>query len=164
MDIAQVRSMLASILAEIDGGVPGAQTTQAPPGFVYVVPTGPEGAGKARLWPQPHPEQGEMLLGYATRCMNTIDQTTTLPYYPRGQYGMILQGAAHGNPNFAEAHRSLGIFYKTEPGYLDPAKSAEHFTAWLTLVPESDDPEGVKEVRAWLAEIPGGGELSAVAR
>jgi len=103
MDIAQVRSMLASILAEIDGGVPGAQTTQAPPGFVYVVPTGPEGAGKARLWPQPHPEQGEMLLGYATRCMNTIDQTTTLPYYPRGQYGMILQGAAHGNPNFAEA-------------------------------------------------------------
>jgi hypothetical protein len=104
MDSTTIIGMLQSVIDAVRGTGGGEVTSLvAPPGFVYVNPTGPEGADKARLWPTPHPEKGEMLLGYATRCMNTVDPVTNLPIYPRGQYGMILQGAAKGNPNFAEA-------------------------------------------------------------
>jgi hypothetical protein len=102
MDVPQVRSMIAAVIAAIDGAA-AAPVSGPPPGFVYVNPTGPQGSGKTRLWPQPHPEQGELLLGYATRCMNVIDATTGLPYYQPGRYGPILQGAGAGAPNMADA-------------------------------------------------------------
>lgn len=96
MDLAQIASMLRAILAEIDKDA----TTTPPPGFIAVNPTGPQGLGKVRFWPTPHPEQGELLLGYATRCMKTLDAEGK-PYYPVGTYGMILQGAPVG-ANMAE--------------------------------------------------------------
>jgi len=80
----------------------GGGQLQPMPGFVIVSPTGAQGVGKQRYWPQPHPEQGEMLLGYATRCMNTINASTGKPYYPMGNYGMILTGGADSEKTFAE--------------------------------------------------------------
>jgi hypothetical protein len=90
MDNAQIAAMLRSMADEISGGVPAAN--EAPPGFVFVTPTGAQAGGKTRLWPEPHPEKGETLLGYAGRCMNVIDSTGK-PYYQSGRYGPILQGA-----------------------------------------------------------------------
>jgi hypothetical protein len=103
MDPAQVIAMLQAVIAQVQGETATPSPSTPPPGFVAVSPTGPQGAGKTRFWPQPHPEQGEMLLGYAGRCMNTIDQTTHLPYFSAGSYGMILQGGGNGAANMAEA-------------------------------------------------------------
>jgi hypothetical protein len=102
MDISQIAAMLRSILTEIDGGAPSPSPNQAPPGFVYVSPTGPQGAGKSRLWPLPHQEQGETLLGYAGRCMSVMDGNGKF-YYQPGRYGPILQGAVSNVANMAEA-------------------------------------------------------------
>ena len=75
-----------------------------PPGEVAVNPTGPRGLGTTRFWPEPHPEKGETLLGYAGRCMKEIDTITGKPFYQPGRYGTIIQGGGKwdGMP-FAEA-------------------------------------------------------------
>ena len=98
-DLQSFVTALQALLAEANaalgnpGSTGGGVSLPELPGFVVVSPTGPKGAGKHRYWPQPHPEQGEMLLGYATRCMNTNDPMTGKPCYQNGRYGPILQGA-----------------------------------------------------------------------
>ena len=63
-----------------------------PAGFVYVRPTGPQGAGKARLWPKPYrhegqrPQDGEMLWAYADRCSKTTNPQTGVPCWPHGNW------------------------------------------------------------------------------
>jgi len=98
MDTQAIIAMLESIIAELGGGAVAPEAP--PPGFIAVSPTGPHGVGKTRYWPMPHPEQGELLLGYATRCMKVLDGTGK-PYYQVGRYGPILQGAPVG-ANMAE--------------------------------------------------------------
>ena len=90
MDNSQIAAMLRSMADAISG--PAISPTDAPPGFVFVSPTGVHGFGKARLWPEPHPEKGETLLGYAGRCMNVLDANGK-PYYQSGRYGPILTAA-----------------------------------------------------------------------
>lgn len=94
MDNQAIIAMLQSIINELGGAAPA-----TPPGTVAVAPTGPQGAGKVRFYPEPHPEQGEMLLGYATRCMNTI--VDGKPLYQPGRYAPIMSSAPDG-ANFAE--------------------------------------------------------------
>ena len=92
MDIAQVTVALRNLLAEIEGNAPAASVSQhAPPGFVCITPSGPLGAGKSRLWPQPYanlanPRNGEMVLGYSTRCAKLTDPTTGKPYWQAGRW------------------------------------------------------------------------------
>ena len=89
------------ILVSLAAVPPHAVLVVPPAGEVGVNPTGPRGLGTTRFWPEPHPEQGEMLLGYAGRCMKFIDPTTGKPVYPAARYGPILLGAPAG-ANFAE--------------------------------------------------------------
>jgi len=85
MESKDIVQKLQAIIAEIGGG-PVTEAT-APPGFVYVNPTGPQGAGKHRLWPDV--VEGEMAWGYAQRMEKTINTATGLPYYPVGRYVII---------------------------------------------------------------------------
>jgi hypothetical protein len=85
MEIKDIIAKLQAIITEIGGGT--VTTADAPPGFVYVVPTGPRGAGKRRLWP--NVMEGEMAWGYAQRMEKTIDPLTGFPYYPMGRYVSI---------------------------------------------------------------------------
>jgi hypothetical protein len=104
MDNATIIAVLQSLINELGGAKP-----VTPPGTVAVAPTGPKGAGKVRFYPVPHPEQGETLLGYATRCMNTI--VDGKPLYPAGRYAPIMQSAPEG-ANMAEQLDKIA--YKTE--------------------------------------------------
>ena len=54
------------------------------------------------------------------------------------------------NPDFPDVHRSLGIFYQTQPGYVDMAKALEHYRRFVELT--GDERERL-EVKAWIQEI-----------
>jgi len=85
MDTQGIITKLQAVITELGGGTVTDAT--APPGFVYVKPTGPQGAGKQRLWPQV--VEGEMAWGYAQRMEKTINPLTGFPYYPTGRYVII---------------------------------------------------------------------------
>jgi len=83
-----VPAMLRALATEIENAtgvtIPPVSTVDA--GEVAVSPTGVQGRGKERGWPRPRPEDGEMILGYSTRCQRTTDPTTNKPYVPAGRY------------------------------------------------------------------------------
>ena len=75
LDITQVATAIRALLAEIETGEPPVPVR---PGYVCIRPTGPQGAGKSRWWPEgwanlSDPRNGEMLLAYAQRMSRTID-------------------------------------------------------------------------------------------
>lgn len=86
MDTAQIATALRALLAEIDGA-PTPTADDAPPGFVYVKPTGPRGAGKRRLWPEivETISAGGITApsgtGYARRMSTTFNPDTNRPYF-----------------------------------------------------------------------------------
>ena len=91
-----VPAMLRALATEIENetGVTIPPTSTVDDGETAVSPTGVLGRGKTRGWPIPQPNtappgaplNGELILGYATRCQKTIDPTTNKPYVPAGNY------------------------------------------------------------------------------
>jgi len=79
---------LKALVAEYGDEEPTETRPDAPPpGFVYVRPTGPQGAGKSRLWPDIG--EGEGPWSYAERMADTKNETTGFAYYPRGRFALI---------------------------------------------------------------------------
>ena len=78
MEELSLADQLRLIADKLDG-VHTADPTAPPPGMVAVRPTGPEGQGKVRFYPEPVP--GENAWGYCTRVSGIKDKNGT-PYYP----------------------------------------------------------------------------------
>jgi hypothetical protein len=88
MNFVEVAALLRSLATELENnsGTPIPEAPHLPSNEIAVSPTGPLGAGKTRGWPTPQPENGEMILGYATRCQRTTDPATGKAFCPSGSY------------------------------------------------------------------------------
>ena len=84
MDAAQALALLQPVIDALTGI---ANTGAPPPGYVFVKPTGPLGAGKVRLWPAvENPQNGvtEGPWGYAYRLAGMNP-----PLFDRGRAMMV---------------------------------------------------------------------------
>lgn len=90
-----ISGQLAALLAR--GSAPAAGAPEVPPaGFVFVKPTGVQGAGKVRLWPAA--ADGEGAWGYAYRLADM-----TPPLFDRGRAMMVGQFMTQRNLSIPEA-------------------------------------------------------------
>ena len=87
MDVPQIATAIRALLAEIDTGEPPVPVR---PGYVCIRPTGPQGQGKSRWWPEgwanlSDPKNGEMTMAYAQRMSRTLDDDGH-PFWPQGKW------------------------------------------------------------------------------
>lgn len=78
-----------------------------PPGTVPVRPTGAQGRGVVRFWPEPKPETGETAWGYMIRMSRTKDSTGIYWFPPQlvGAYAMMASSFAPSMPWSEQADR-----------------------------------------------------------